>query len=174
MTLMEKGLKTPIILWVLAIGMVIFNGMFYMLSLKPKATRLASLEKEYQIKRIEREKPHAINPDGTDRKLERLYKGIPEWEEFTRVMGDIYNKAGNLNLSLESASYKSSYIKDPGLLKIAVSMPVTGSYDGIKRFIYELETSPRFFIIENLSLGSGRGEEGSVSLNLAIVIHFRG
>ena len=174
MTLFGKGLKLSFFIWALASGALILDIWFYTFALKPKERKLASLENEYQVKRaVEAElTSEASGRAGEETKMG--YGDIPRWEDFTRVMGEVYNKAGSLDLLVESASYQTSSIKDSGVVKVTVAMPVTGTYDQIKRFIYELESSPRSFIIESLSLGSGRGEEGEVSLRLTIVVHFRG
>lgn len=168
-----KGSKTTVLLWALTGAMLLFDAGFYLISLKPKEKKLASLEGEYQVKR-EAMKPAREDKGSIDVELNKVYRQIPEWGEFTRVMGEIYTKAERLNLMVESATYRSETIKDSNLVKVTVSTPVTGSYGEIKRFIYELETSPRLFIIQDLSLGSGKAEEGDVSLKLTIAVHFKG
>lgn len=174
MTLFGKRLKLSFFIWALAAGALVLDIGFYMLALKSKERKLASLENEYQVKRAAEAELASEAPGSADEEAKRGYRGIPRWEDFTKVMGEVYNKAGRLDLLVESASYQASSIKDSGIVKVTVAMPITGTYDKIKRFIYELETSPRSFIIESLSLGSGRGEEGEVSLKLTIVVHFRG
>ena len=49
-------------------------------------------------------------------------------------------------------------------------MPVTGSYADIKRFVYDLETSPRLFIIENLSW-QRKGSGGRYIPKLTVAAH---
>lgn len=174
MTLFGKRLELSFFIWALASGALVLDIGFYMFALKPKERELASLENEYQVKRSAETELASEAAGSEEEEAKRGYGNIPRWEDFTKVMGGVYNKAGSLGLLVESASYQTSSIKDSGIVKVAVAMPVTGTYDQIKRFIYELETSPRSFIIESLSLGSGRGEEGEVSLKLTIVVHFRG
>jgi Tfp pilus assembly protein PilO len=167
-----KGSKTAVLLWSLSFLALISTAGFYFLALKPKEGELSRLEGEYQVKRGEKRAKEVTG--GIDDELKGFYNRLPEWGDFTKVMGEIYGKADRLNLLIESANYRSEKIKGTDLLKVTVSMPVTGTYADIKRFIHELETSPRLFIIEELSLASGKGEEGEVSLKLAIAVHFRG
>lgn len=174
MTLFGKKLHLSFFIWALAAGVLLLDIWFYMFALKPKEAMLASLENEYQIKRAAEVELTSEAPGSADEEAKRGYRDVPKWEDFTKVMGEVYNKAGRLDLLVESASYQTTSIKDSGIVKVTAAMPVTGTYDKIKRFIYEMETSPRSFIIESLSLGSGRGEEGEVSLKLTIVVHFRG
>lgn len=174
MTLFGKELKLSFFIWALASGVLILDIWFYAFAMKPKERKLTSLENEYQVKRAAEMELASEESGRAGEETKMGYGDIPRWEDFTKVMGTVYNKAGSLDLLVESASYQTSSIKDSGIVKVTVAMPVTGTYDRIKRFIYELETSPRSFIIESLSLGSGRGEEGEVSLKLTIVVHFRG
>lgn len=172
MTLSFKMSKTAVILWSLAILALFFDAGLYFIVVKPRERDLAALEKEYLLKR-EEIKSVKEGSGGIDDRLRLLYGRIPKWEEFTKVMGEVYNKAERLNLTVESATYKSDEIKGTDIVKVAVSMPVTGSYAEIKRFIYDLENSPHLFIIEGISLSKGTGkEEDEVSLMLTIKAHF--
>src|SRR3990172_5873303 len=164
--------KASVLLWSLAAMILFFDAGFYIFALKPKEMKLFSLEKEYQAKR-EASKPVREDKRGIDYELIKVYEMIPLWEEFTRATGDIFNKAEMLNLLIESTNYRSEPVKGSNLIKVTVSMPVTGSYGEIKRFIYDLETSPTLFIIQDLSLGSGNTEEGDVSLSLTITAYFK-
>ncbi|MBM2837821.1 MAG: hypothetical protein HW415_446 [Deltaproteobacteria bacterium] len=173
MILSLKSLRYMIVFWILAAGMLVSDTAVYLYYLRPAENLLARIESEYQMKRADR-KPEIEGPDKKARELKAVYRELPRWEDFTRVMGEVYNKAERLNLKIESASYQPSPVKDSGLVQVTVTMPVTGSYADIKRFVYDLETSPRLFIIENLSLGSGKGQEGDISLKLTVAAHFKG
>lgn len=173
MILSLKGLRYMIVFWILAAGMLVSDAVVYLYYLRPAENALARIESEYQMKRAVRP-PEIEGPAKKAGELKGVYGELPKWEDFTKVMGEVYNKAERLNLLINSVSYQSSPVKDSGLVQVTVSMPVTGSYADIKRFVYDLETSPRLFIIENLSLGSGKGEEGDISLNLTITANFKG
>jgi len=173
MKLSAKGRTHIIALWIIAAGMLVSDGLYYLYSLRPAEKALADIEIQYQMKRSLRK----LDAEGSAKasgELKVVYSELPKWEDFTKVMGEVYKKAERLNLLVDSASYQPSPLKGSGLIKVMVSMPVIGSYADIKRFIYDLETSPRLFIIENLSLGSGKGEEGEISLKLTISVHFKG
>ncbi len=172
MTLSWREYKGTALFWVLAAGTLVSDAAFYRFALNPREEKLALLENEYRLRRVEKEA--AEGPAGIDMELKGIYSEIPGWEDFTKVMGEVYNKAESLNLLVESASYKTSSIKGSGMVKVDVSMPVTGSYGEIKRFIYEMETSPRLFIIQDLSLAGGREQAGDISLKLTIAAYFRG
>lgn len=166
-----KGLNhNSIIVWGVALGLLLLNSLYYIYSVRSAELKVMRLENEYQAKR-------AVLKRDTDRPTEN--KQVPDielakWEDFTRVMSEVYNKAEQLDLALDSASYQHTNIKNTSIVKITISWPVEGSYEDIKRFIYYLETSPRSFIIENLSLGNKKGSGNGVSLQLSVAAYFKG
>ena len=59
-------------------------------------------------------------------------------------------------------------LRDSRLLRLTMSMRLGGSYDNIRAFIYELETSPEFVVIEQLSLSEAMRSSGlEVSLDVS-------
>jgi hypothetical protein len=58
-------------------------------------------------------------------------------------------------VSYQGGDTNEEEIRDSNLLRLTMSMRLTGAYDDIRGFIYELETAPDFVIIENLRLAEG-------------------
>jgi Tfp pilus assembly protein PilO len=51
-------------------------------------------------------------------------------------------------------------LDDSTLLRLTMSMRLSGSYDDIRAFIYDLETSPDFLVIEHVRLSEATRTEG--------------
>ena len=51
-------------------------------------------------------------------------------------------------------------------------MELSGSYDDVRVFIYELETAPEFVVIDNISLGE-RGGQGPLQFDVELSTYFR-
>lgn len=164
------SIKYKVALWLIAAGMIILDAAYYFYSVRAADEKVSSLENEYQTRRA------SLNKEIREADAANAGHGIslPKWEDFTRVMGEVYKKAERLDLALASVSYQPLSMKESSIVKIAVTMPVKGSYSDIKRFIYELETSPKYFIIDSLSLAGDKGEGESISLNLSVTAHFKG
>lgn len=173
MTLRIKANKVAAFLWVVAVAVSIIDAVIYFNVTRPGDIKLAGLEQEYLARRSE-QKSSREDAGGKDSGLNRIYAGIPKWEEFTKTLGEIYRKAEGLNLAVDSASYQTAEIKGTDLVGVKVSMPVAGSYGEIKRFIYELETSPALFTIEGISLSKDNRADKEISLMLELKIHFKG
>jgi hypothetical protein len=62
--------------------------------------------------------------------------------------------------------------KGSELGRLVVQMTLEGSYTGIRRFIYEIETSPQFVIIDDVAL-SQEDPEKPLSLTLALSTYYR-
>jgi Tfp pilus assembly protein PilO len=58
--------------------------------------------------------------------------------------------------------------RESSLARLLVTMVVAGDYRNIREFIYELESSPEFVVIENVALA--QGEEASAPLVLTIEV----
>ena len=51
-------------------------------------------------------------------------------------------------------------------------MVLEGDYDSVRRFIYELETTPAFVIIDNVTLAQGEPDR-PLALSLELSAYFR-
>ena len=70
-------------------------------------------------------------------------RGCPRW-------------ARQSNLQLERRGSTSEADEDRTLGRLRTSMLLAGDYRDIRRFLYELETSPEFIVIEEVGLESGK------------------
>jgi hypothetical protein len=151
-----------IVFWILAAVMLVSDTAVYLYYLRPAENALASIESEYQMKRAER-KPEIEGPAKKARELKRIYRELPRWEDFTRVMGEVYNKAERLNLLISSVSYQPSR-HDSGLVQV-ITMPVTGPW--ISKGLFIFRSLSQIFIIETFLSAAERGG-GRYILNLTI------
>jgi Tfp pilus assembly protein PilO len=67
-------------------------------------------------------------------------------------MGRLTKLASSLALQVPDTDYRPSELKEAGLTKVTVQMGVEGTYEKIRRFIYELEGMRRFLVIERLAI----------------------
>ena len=63
-------------------------------------------------------------------------------------------------------------VKDQRYGRIKVRIVLQGSYEAIRRFIYELETAPEFVIIDDVSLAQSETDK-PLTLTLALSAYFR-
>ena len=91
------------------------------------------------------------------REAEEFSQGFPPRTNLVSLMGRLTKLASSLALKVPDTDYQPSEIKGTGLTKVTVKMGVEGTYDKIRRFVYELEGMRRFLVIERLALRDLKG-----------------
>ena len=105
--------------------------------------------------------------------LEQFRKILLTKNEFAKgVINHLSEVAKRLNLDLPTVSYKPGDEKER-LTKMDFSFTVSGSYDSLRRFIYAIETSSDFLIIEDLELAQHSKDAGSLQLQLRLATYLK-
>lgn len=63
--------------------------------------------------------------------------------------------------------------RDSTLSSLRTEMILSGSYDDMRTFIYELETAPEFVVVENVSLAEEDANAGALVVTLQLATYFR-
>ena len=79
--------------------------------------------------------------------------------------------ASQANLDFERRRYEPVIERGSNLTRLKVIMDVEGSYGDIRDFIYEIETSPEFVVIDDVTLADNAGE--ALRLTLQLSTYFR-
>jgi Tfp pilus assembly protein PilO len=82
-------------------------------------------------------------------------------------------RAREHGIRYERGATSEEEIDESVLERQTASMTLSGDYDDIRAFIYELETSPDFVVIDNVVLGEGSGANASLSLSLELSTFYR-
>jgi Tfp pilus assembly protein PilO len=78
------------------------------------------------------------------------------------------------NLRLERGTNEPKREKDSNLEKITTTYTLSGDYRDVRRFIYALETSPEFMVLENVALTAPNDErERGLSVRLDVATYYR-
>jgi Tfp pilus assembly protein PilO len=59
------------------------------------------------------------------------------------------------------------------LARFTYSLTLSGSYDNIRAFIYDLETAPEFVVIDNIVLGEGADSNAPLALSVELSTYYR-
>jgi len=147
-------------------------------SAEPEAARarVAELQREVtdsaaEVQRLtvaSREAPH-LGP-----KLKRFLEEriLPERAGYSSVAADLADVAGETGVQLGNVSYKAKDEKlQSELVRIEITTGVEGSYASILRFLQAMERSPRFYLINDLTVDSARS--GAIQLRVQLATYFR-
>lgn len=107
--------------------------------------------------------------------LQRFRERIPPETALSGLLGDLAALAEASSLTIDQISYKPAVRPEMQLLAYELNFSVTGTYAELKRFIHGLESSPRLIVIDQISLSSGKEDEGEerVSLALRLTTYFQ-
>jgi Tfp pilus assembly protein PilO len=82
--------------------------------------------------------------------------------------------ARETNLDYDRASYTPTSDNDSTLTRLEIQLSLSGAYADVRRFIYELETSPEFIVIDNVQLSDGGDDSGALVVTLTLSTYFQG
>jgi type IV pilus assembly protein PilO len=82
--------------------------------------------------------------------------------------------AKQANVKLEHGTNEVTREKGSVLSKLTTRYTLVGDYRDVRRFIYSLETTPEFIVLENIALSSNTDQQSrGVAMNLDIATYFR-
>jgi Tfp pilus assembly protein PilO len=80
--------------------------------------------------------------------------------------------ARETNLLYDRRSFEPDANYEGALDRMAITMDLEGEYRDIREFLYRLESSPEFVVIEGIALSSGTDEEAPLALTLRLATYF--
>lgn len=80
--------------------------------------------------------------------------------------------ARRANVRYDASRTTIEPVKNQRLGRLRISMVLEGNYDSVRAFIYELETTPAFVIIDDVTLAQ-RDPEKPLALSLELSAYFR-
>ena len=80
--------------------------------------------------------------------------------------------ARDSDLEYRRASYAPVAETRSALTRLQIQMVLSGSYDDMRSFIYQLETAPEFVVIDNIQLAEG-ADSGSLVVTLDLSTYYR-
>ena len=166
---------------------VVANVLLYAVVVFPLGRQVASAETEanaqHDLLNRARQDHRAAKATVTgkqqaDAALQKFYKDVlPVSDSAARRL--TYTRLSQLaeqaNVKLEQGANILTQEKDSSLTKSTTSYTLAGDYRDVRRFIYSLETTPEFVVLENVALTSP-GEQAAgrgLAMRLEIATYFR-
>jgi hypothetical protein len=161
------------------------NVLVYVLYVRPLSQRVynaasltATAEAELTAGRLQHTQAHALltGPARAKEELDTFYTkvlpgGFVEARKLPNPRLDqIAREAG-----IRARSRDSEVIRDPDelLTRLKIEMSVSGTYAGIRRFIYALEHAPEFVVVENVRITEEARDEDLLSVDLELSTFYR-
>ena len=131
----------------------------------------AAANKDFQAARAT-----VTGKSAADGELKKFYSAVlpTDMSQARRTMFKVSELARNANLSLGRSSTKESQDRDSPLGKLTNDLTLTGQYRDIRQFIYDLETSPEFLVLEHVGLSSqGTDGGGALRMDVRVATYYR-
>jgi hypothetical protein len=177
----KRGIVLPLALAIIA------NVLLYALVVFPLRRQVSSAEEEAKVQHellnqaradYAAAKATVAGKQQADVALERFYKDVlPMSQSTARTLTytRLTQLAKQANVRLESGNNSTEHAKGSALSKITTTYTLTGDYRNVRRFIYSLETTPEFLVLESVALTSpGDASQGrGLAVLLDIATYFR-
>ena len=176
----KRGLILP-----LAIALVINIGV-YALAVYPLAVKSGSVVERAaaaaQARRVaERDMASAetlvAGKAKADQELGTFYKkvlpaSLDEARRMTFVRLPALAKKANMRFAQRRTETDPQQEKNSQLGRLRTKMELQGSYENVRQFLYELETTPEFIIVDDVTLGQAELEK-PVTVTLEVSTYYR-
>ena len=164
----------------LVLNAAVFAAVVYPLSVKVSrgesdaraaSTALAAARRDYQSARAT-----VTGKAAVDQELAKFYSAVlpPDQSAARRIT---YLKIDQLaraaDVTPERRSYEPNQERGSHLGKLTTTVVLTGEYENIRQFIYQLETAPEFLILENVSLSQGADSDTVLNVTAQVATYYR-
>jgi type II secretory pathway pseudopilin PulG len=153
----------------------------YPLSLKVSASQRRADAAAGRLAQVQRDvsRVHATlaTTEQADKDLARFYADVlPRDVSAARrqTYAHLAELADEHNLAVTRRTYTIDDAYKGRLQRLQIAMVLTGEYPDIRDFIFSLETSPEFVVIEDVSVAEGARLESGLTVNLQLATYFRG
>jgi Tfp pilus assembly protein PilO len=166
--------------------LLVANVVAYAFVVYPLAQRVANIEEREQaaareLAAAQQEHRQAAGTlTGKDRaaqELERFYNEVLPGSvssarslTFTRLP----QLAGQFDVVLDRRSFsRPTERRDSNLVRLSSGVELAGRYNDVRSFLYQLETSPEFVVIDNIMLSEEAEDTGLLELQLDLSTYFK-
>ena len=107
--------------------------------------------------------------------LAQVWSALPEERDFAPLALGITEEAKRNHVTLPALSYKTEATSVPNTTKGLLQGTMSGRYEDLRRFLYDLETADELVYIEDVDLvRSATPQDQQLTFNIKIVTYLRG
>jgi Tfp pilus assembly protein PilO len=164
----------------LFLNLVLFAGIVYPLGVRVRSMEARAQAAARELQGAEREAAEAKGVtqarDRTGTALKAFYQEVlpsnhAQARQATFLRLTQLAEQHNLEQSRRSTDPRQD--RDSTLARLQISMTLRGSYEDIRRFIYEVETGSDFIVIDSIALQQGEEPGAPLTLALALSTYYR-
>jgi Tfp pilus assembly protein PilO len=171
------------LIWPLAIA-IVANAALLGLVLYPLSRKVAGGEQQAEAaaaqldaarKDVDAARATVTGKQTADKALKQFYSTVlpPDLSGARRSLTRIEQLLARSNLRRTTSRMRPEAVRDSDLAKLAVTVDFTGSYTDVRRFLYAIETSPEFFVIENVALIQEADHKTPLRVTATVATYYR-
>jgi Tfp pilus assembly protein PilO len=88
------------------------------------------------------------------------------------VQAEIEDLCGRFDIDLDLVSYDHDRLVAEDLDVMRMEVPLVGGYSALRRFLQAVESSDRFLVVEQISLGKGKDGGVLLQMNITLATYF--
>lgn len=163
----------PLIPWAgLVLALLVISWLIRFLALESTEHKLAVLEAEWREARSDYQ--FHLEAQQAKKDLTTVWSALPEERDFAPLALGITEEAKRNHVTLPALSYKTDATPVAQISRGTLQGTMTGKYEDLRRFLYEVETAEELVYIEDLDLvRSGERKDGTLTFNIKIAAYLR-
>ncbi len=148
----------------------------HVLMLRNLSSHAAALREEVARERaaaaVARAASEAVRRNREDTKRFLSEFAVARRESLLPTIQFVDKTASEDGLTPKSASYSHGEVKDLQLVRFRIAMPMSGTYNGVVKFLADLERSPRFLAVDKVGLRTGQAG-ATTEFDFTVSVYFR-
>ena len=88
------------------------------------------------------------------------------------VQAEIEDLCGRFDIDLDLVSYDHDRLVAEDLDVMRMEVPLVGGYSALRRFLQAVESSEKFLVVEQISLGKGKDGGVLLQMNITLATYF--
>lgn len=110
----------------------------------------------------------------TSSDVEHVFEDVlsSKQQRMTAIQRELRRLARENRMDPERLSYTGSEVADTGLVQFGVSFPLSGPFEMLQHFIEDVESSPNFLIVSDISLTGDRSQGQNLRLQVRVATYF--
>lgn len=163
----------PVLPWVgIALGLLLVLLVVRHVGVEGAASEMERVEKEWVAARQLLMRHREARKAKTD--LAQVWAMLPAERDFSPLALGISEEAKRDRVTLPGLSYKTEPTTVANTSKGVLQGAMSGRYEDLRRFIYDLETAEEFLFIEDLELARSSVTQGQIlTFNIKIATYLR-
>jgi len=163
----------PLVPWV-GLSMLLFGILWLTMSfgVEPADVQLAKFEREW----LQTRKAHQLHLEARQAKkdLAQVWTALPDERDFAPLALGITDEAKQNHVALPALSYKTEPTSVSHITRGILQGTMTGKYEDLRRFLYDLETAEELVYIEDVDLvRAPEQQDGSLMFNIKITTYLK-